>query len=257
MTDTAREVKDVVSPDRWAEAQEWERESWISTERQRARWCRNMIWPVLAALKMKPRFRGNDWNDWWADRFDRYRFLPRQVSDAIELGCGPYTNWRIISEHCRADHLVLSDPLIRTYVRFPHTFVRHAYREALCSLDDHTIECAPFADNTFDVVIMINVLDHVQDARRCMCKALGLVKAGGWLIIGQELSDATDLAKLGDAPGHEGHPIAVDEPWMRTQLGTVFAPHVERVLTRQEGRDPSHHYGTFLFAGTKRDAETA
>lgn len=240
-----------VSESRWKDAQAWERDTWIATEKRRARYFKNWLWPVLAAVGLKPRFRGNDWNDWWAKGFDHYRFLPRQIDNAIELGCGPYTNWRLIGKQCQTKHLVLSDPLIRTYAGFPLTYVRHLHRSAACTLDDHPAEACVFAAGAFDVVVMINVLDHVRDASRCMQVAQELVRPGGWLVIGQDLSDAGDVEVLERAPGHEGHPIAVDERWMRDQLGESWSPAVNRVLSRGEGRDPAHHSGTFLFAGRR------
>jgi SAM-dependent methyltransferase len=252
MTDQSLKVTVKVSESRWREAQDWERDGWIATEKKRARFFKNWIWPVFSVLGLKPRYRGNDWNDWWADHFGHYHFLPDHVGNAIELGCGPYTNWRLIGERCHAEHLVLSDPLIRTYVGFPHTFLRHLYRKAACMVDDHPIEDCPFSSGRFDLVVMINVLDHVRDAEVCLQTALRLVRPGGWLIVGQDLTDAGDLERLRDAPGHEGHPITVDEAWMRTQLGDALEPVVDCVLPREKGRCPEHHSGTFLIAGQRR-----
>ena len=50
---------------------------------------------ALRALNWR-RAWGDDWNHWWKERFDGYRFLPVELGDCVELGCGPYTNTRLV-----------------------------------------------------------------------------------------------------------------------------------------------------------------
>ncbi|MFH0909273.1 MAG: methyltransferase domain-containing protein [bacterium] len=245
-------ILDKVSEDRWQQAQAWEAEVWISTEKARAKWGKNLVWRLLAAIGLKPRDRGDDWNQWWADRFDQYRFLPPRIERAIELGCGPYTNMRLVLTSCQPREMVLSDPLIRTYLEFPLSFVRRMQIEGKCTIDDHAIEECPFPDSSFDLVLMINVLDHVRDADLCMARAAALLRSQGWLIIGQAMTDEQDLKVLEGKEGEIGHPIKVNEAWMATHLAGRFEPAIQRLLKREEGRDPEHHCGTFLFAGSKR-----
>lgn len=235
----------------WEQAQEWERAWWIHTQKQRARYGKNLLWRVLSALRLKPAYRGDDWNEWWAKQFDNYSFLPPTVENMIELGCGPYTNARLVAGKCRPRHLVLSDPLIATYVNFKMTFVADMYRRGGCMIDDHPIEECPFASDYFDVVIMINVLDHVQDAERCMDAALSITRPGGFLVIGQELSDEHDILAMKGLEGEEGHPIKVNHQWFEERMAGKFEPVIQKVLDRESGRDPAHHYGTYLFAGRK------
>src|SRR5262249_17473870 len=153
---------------------------------------KNYVWRLLAAFGLVPKHRGEDWNAWWKSQFDDYAFLPASVNNALEVGCGPYTNMRLIMERCQPGHIVLSDPLIRTYVHFKLPFVAESYRKALCMLDDHLLEELPFANNYFALAVMINVLDHVQDARQCMKNLLRVTRPGGFVIIGQELSNDED-----------------------------------------------------------------
>lgn len=241
---------DCVERERWGQAQSWEEAFWIRTEKTRARYGKNLIWRMLSWVGLKPRFRGDDSNLWWKEKFSQYSFLPATVGNAVELGCGPYTNMRHILGVCTPGHLVLSDPLIKTYVNFPLTFVHHAYRTAFCMLDDHPAEDCPFADGYFDLVVMINVLDHVRDADACLRAASRITAPGGFLILGQELSDAHDADAMKDDPGQVGHPIRVDHHWMDERLHG-FEPVIKRILPRDEGRGPEHHYGTYLFAGRR------
>ena len=246
-----RAVTEKVTLERWREAQIWERNHWINTQRLRARCFKNTIWRLLSAAGRVSKYRGDDWNSWWKRQFDNYGFLPREIENAIEVGCGPYTNVRLMLDHCRIHHLVLSDPLIRTYVRFKLTLVSEMYREAACTLDDHPLESLPFASNYFDLVVKINVLDHVQDAHKCMENLVNVVRTGGLLIVGQDLTNEEDMKVLKQDAGAVGHPIKLDHEWFEPFF-KGFEPVIMKVLSREHGRDPSQHYGTLIFAGRKK-----
>ena len=246
-----RIVQDKVSVERWHAAQEWEEQHWIGAQRARAKYGKNYIWRVLRLLKLVPTYRGDDWNSWWSKQFNDYAFLPDSAKNALEVGCGPYTNIRLILERCRVEHLVLSDPLIRTYVKFKLTFVSAMYRNVGCVLDDHPLEELPFADNYFDLTVMINVLDHVQDARLSMENLIRCTRPGGMVIIGQDLSNDEDINALRKDLGAVGHPIKLDEEWFRPWLDQGFTPVIRKVLSREQGREPAMHYGTLVFAGRK------
>lgn len=245
-----------VSAERWGQAQEWEKNHWVQTQQARSRFGKNWIWRILNAVGLVQRYRGDDWNGWWKNQFDGYRFLPPRIQNAIEVGCGPYTNIRLMQGHVHFDHIVLSDPLIRTYVKFKLTFVSDMYRSMQASLDDHPLEQLPYASNYFDLAVMINVLDHVRDAGACMDNLVRIVRPGGIVILGQDLTNEEDMAvalRDTEASGETGHPIKLQhewfDPWINTQR---FEPIISKVLPRPEGRAPAAHYGTLLFAGRKR-----
>ena len=222
----------------------------MMTQRQRARYFKNYIWRALSLFRLVPKYRGDDSNAWWKEQFDGYAFLPREVNNALEVGCGPYTNMRLILEQCRARHLFLSDPLIRTYVNFKLTFVSDLYRKGLCTLDDHPLEQLPFATDYFDLVVMINVLDHVRDAHQCMESIARVTRPGGIFIIGQDLTNEEDLKAMANDRGAAGHPIKLNEEWFAPYLAKA-QPVLHKVLKRHEGRSPEYHYATLIFAGRK------
>ena len=242
-----------VSTERWKTAQHWERSHWVNTQRARAKYGKNFIWRVLTRLGLRSKYRGDDWNEWWKSRFDGYGFLPRRISNALEVGCGPYTNVRLMLDHTSFDHLFLSDPLIRTYVGFKLTFVSEMYRRAACILDDHPLEELPFASSYFDLTVMINVLDNVRDAHACMNQLIRVIRPGGWLVLGQDLTDDQDVARQRGTEGEIGHPIKLRHEWFNPWLDSgAFDIHQHRILSRAEGRSPEGHYGTLLFAGRNR-----
>jgi ubiquinone/menaquinone biosynthesis C-methylase UbiE len=248
---TDRQLTDRTSKEHWDRAQAWECGHWVREQKQLAKFGKNQLWRLLSAMGFLERYRGDDRNRWWQGMFDNYSFLPSTVANALEVGCGPYTNMRLIQKACRADHLCLSDPLIRTYVRFKMTFVSQMYREAACCLDDHPLEQLPFADRYFDLSVMINVLDHVQDANACMKNLLRVTRAGGYLILGQDLTNEEDLARHPEGLA-TGHPITLNEEWFKPYLGGQFDVLLNKVLPRQAGWAPEWHYGTLVFAGRRR-----
>jgi SAM-dependent methyltransferase len=190
---------------------------------------------------------GDDWNHWWKRQFDDYRFLPAELGDYIELGCGPYTNTRLILEQRKARSVVCSDPLVRSYVDFAGRWLAEAHGAGRVEIDDHPIEETPFPRGSFDVVVMINVLDHVRDAGLCMRNAIGLVRPGGFFVFGQDLSDDEDLAYH---PYDVGHPIRLRREDLERDLRTL-APVHRLDLPREQGRDPRLHYATLVYAGRK------
>lgn len=238
-----------ISDERWHQAQAWELALWQSTQHKRG-WKR-LAWPFvrpLLAVFAKERVDLDDWNFWWARQFNNYDFLPRHVLNYIEVGCGPFTNTRLIFRGMTADHVVCSDPLAREYAKLRSTWLSRASRGGQILLDDHPLEECPFARDYFDVVVMINVLDHVRDADACLKIATGLVKPGGHIIIGQDLTDEQDLRQF---PADDvGHPIRLAAADVEAHL-RGFAPVINRTLTREEGRDPTTHCGDLVFAGKK------
>ena len=237
-----------VGVDRWKQAQEWELAVWRDGHEKRG-WKR-LVWPVVGPVLRALNWRrawGDDWNHWWKERFDGYGFLPERLGDYAELGCGPYTNTRVILEGRETTRVVCSDPLVRSYVTFRGRWLAEAYAAGRVEVDDHPIEELPFPAGSFDTVVMINVLDHVRDADACLRTAVDLVRPGGYLVLGQDLSDEDDIAAH---PYDVGHPIRLRREDIDPYLEAFETVH-RRDLTREEGRDPRLHYSTLVYAGRK------
>jgi SAM-dependent methyltransferase len=236
-----------VNTERWLEAQRWELSVWEAAQR-RTGWRRlavPVLRPLLTAIGSR-RLEGDDWNYWWAEQFDDYSFLPHEVGDFIELGCGPYTNTRLIIRDRKIHRIVCSDPLVKSYVQFKHSWLARAYHKGLVLVDDFPLEETPYAPGTFDVVVLINVLDHVYDFDLCMRNAIGLVRPTGYFLIGQDLTDPHE-----HQTEDVGHPIWVTAAEVEAHLHE-FDPVLAKKLKREEGRNPSHHYSTLVYAGRKR-----
>jgi SAM-dependent methyltransferase len=231
---------------RWNEAQAAERALWVESQRRRG-WKR-LAWPVarpLLAVVGSRRITGDDRNLWWREQFDRFEFLPRDLGDYIELGCGPYTNTRLILRGRSAQRVVCSDPLIRTYLTFSGRWLAEAYRAGKVEVDDHPVEECPFPQSSFDVVVMINVLEHVQDADVCMRTATGLVRSGGFFVLGNRLVALDGL-------GHDPlHPIRLARSDLDPYLAE-FEPLIDKHLDPTQGADgPDPNFSNLIFAGRK------
>ena len=236
-----------VAAERWQRAQNWESQHWNRSNRP----FRNVAKRVLQKIGFRKHEIGDDWNHWWAERFNHYDFIPRDVENAIEFGCGPYTNLRIVSAGRKIAHAYCSDPLLRTYLKFRYTWLSESYRRHEVLIDDHPMEHAPFASDFFDLVVVINVLDHVRDAPECLRQAVRVVKPQGVLVLGQDLTCEEDLHMPG-VLNDVGHPIRINHRTLDSCLDGVFDPIIRRILSREEGREPKAHYGTYLYAGIKR-----
>jgi SAM-dependent methyltransferase len=250
MTNPKIQQNEIVSHERWKTAQDWEKSHWLRNHKALGKFGKNYIWRLLAMFGRVEKYRGDDRNRWWQSMFDNYRFLPANVNNALEAGCGPYTNMRLIQRVCQPAHLYLSDPLIRTYAKFNMTFLREMYQNVACCLDDHPLEDLPFADDYFDLTVMINVLDHVRDPHACMANLIRVTRPGGIMLVGQDLTNAEDLARQPEGV-KIGHPITMEEEWFKPYFNTQFQPLLMKTVPREVGWAPEWHYGTLIFAGRK------
>ncbi len=239
-----------VTKTRWERAQEWELAFWRRAETRHG-WKRiayPIVRPVLGAVG-SGKVVGDDWNGWWRDGFDGYSFLPDELGDYIELGCGPYTNTRLILHGRRAARVVCSDPLAGEYLKFRDRWLSRAQRKGLVEVDDHPIEETTFPPNSFDTVVLINVLDHVRDVDLCFENALALLRPGGWFVFGQDLAKA----ETADVPNYEwfeeGHPHRIGLADIEAHLASLN----ERYRRLIPARDTRLQSGVFAFAGVRRD----
>jgi SAM-dependent methyltransferase len=237
---------DAVDKDRWQRAQQWELEFWQRAQ-QKTGWKKvafKVARPFLAAIQSR-RATGDDWNHWWREQFDDYSFLPENMGQYIELGCGPYTNTRLVLRDHTADRVVCSDPLADEYLKFKGRWLSDAHRKGDIEVDNHPIEELPYEPGTFDVVVIINVLDHVMDADACMKTAIGLLKPGGIIVFGQNLANPEMRGK--HEWFEEGHPIRATAEDVEGYLQGL-----EPVLNKTvPPNDPPLHTGMLVYAGRR------
>ena len=215
-----------VSDRRWSEAQHFER-----------------------GFALTQRVKQDDWNYWWAEKFEGYKHLRgRNLENVLEVGCGPNTNIRFILELVNCRHVYLEDPLIQTYLQFP-CFVSSVSKDNQLGVDvtSHRLEALPYKDNLMDLVVCINVLGHIQSVPKALEEMERVLKPGGLLILGEDLTNDEDCLRCPDVVVDVGHPIRIDldDLSIHSRLdryNTIF----ERMLPQNEGRNPRAHYGTLV-----------
>ena len=214
-----------VSQERWQQAQAWERDA-----------------------QKKIAAKGDDYNYWWFDKFDGYRAIHgRQFADVLEVGCGPNTNTRMILPFIEFERLWLEDPLIETYLKKLAKLIHLPATHLIDSLEDLSL-----ADSSMNLVICINVLDHVQDAEKCMEQMKRVLAPGGVLIIGQDLSNEEDYKLCPESWADVGHPIKLDVDFFDRFLpAQEYNALYDVLLDREQGRNPKCHYGTMCWIGEK------
>lgn len=210
----------------------------------------------------------DDWNKWWYDKYERYGVLKnRHFSSVLEVGCGPHTNIRYILPEITFDKLYLEDPLVQYYTTYSlnkpnsliHNLKKKFKKERVnylvkifsdlninVDLSSSKLEDLPYKDQQMDLVICINVLDHVNNYEQCMQEIFRVLDLGGLLILGQDLSNQEDLAHCPESYTDIGHPIKIDHLILEQTFTGKYHKIFEKILPRDEGRNPKAHYATYL-----------
>lgn len=185
-----------VDTNRWEQAQQYERDTWM-THNPDATDDRNMT---------------------HSDAFGGYKALPKFLGDVIELGCGPFTNMRFILQDRSFGKVVLVDPLIDQYLKHnnciyrPGTWLGDTAQTVNSAIEDYE------TDQTFDVVVMINVIHHCKDADAVLAKIRSLLNPGGYLVFHEPPREIDPLTHY-----DMGHPLSPTAAYLEAFIGK-FAP---------------------------------
>lgn len=217
------------SEERWKEAQKWELNAWLGSEK-------NL----------------EDWNSWWFNHFQNFKYLEDRVFKSfLEVGCGPYcrNTEYFIKLFPNISTVSILDPLLNEYIKhgyYVNTVIKkYNTNNFSCSLESYS------DDKKYDVVLCINVLDHVKDSNLCMDKMYNSLNKGGVLILGQDLTCEEDFNLEPGLLTDPGHPIRLDHFYFRDKLKDYN--HIfHKILERELGRNPKAHYGTLFYVGSKK-----
>lgn len=245
-----------VSSGEWTEAQAYESNTWVLNNQRNS--YAKLIYKFIKLLR-HPRalwqnivFRdfycGDDWNFWWMEKFEKYKALPKHITNALEVGCGPYSNIRIVSKLVQIDNITCTDPLMDTYKKFKLTWVSEMARKGKIKAITETCESISATDNFYDLVICNNVLDHVQDAPKCFREMHRVLKPGGHFVFSQDLTSEAEIARQ---PKREGHPIRLNHTILNETLDPLYTPALKKILPESESRS-DEFYGTYIFIGVKK-----
>ncbi len=241
----------------WQDAQKYEENTWVVNNRRNSipkimvKFARALKKPkyFFQLLKFRDFYCGDDWNFWWMEKMDDYRALPDKMDRALEVGCGPYTNIRLISKLKKIGEIVCTDPLMDVYKNFTHTWVSVMSKKGKVKAMKGMCEQIDFADGYFDLVVCNNVLDHVLDAEKGLLEMHRVLKPGGFFVFAQDLTDEAGIQKK---EKHEGHPIRLDHQYLDAFFADKYEPAFKDMLSREESRVFDDYYGTYLLIGKKK-----
>jgi len=237
--------KGVVSVDdnRWKEAQEYEKKIWMKDFK----------------------FVADDNDKKNKDSFNNYSALDGKIFDnVIELGCGPFTNLRYILSHIKCKKIDLLDPLIKDYIKKYNC----AYKHGLISGDNvwrnrffgskkqvnlYNFSIEEFVvDKKYDLIIMINVLEHCKDFEIIKKKILSMSKKGSYFVFSDKIFNLDQIKQNLKNTYDSGHPLRVDKKYLMKFLKDNFRKiywRTQKIETYRGNRDLSHM--KFYYIGEK------
>lgn len=219
---TKKHIIENIEPNRWELAQKWELQEWASCPED-----------------------SDDWNSWWMYKFDNYNFLKNyKINSMIEVGCGPYCrNIRnVLGVIGGCNEIYLEDPLLDQYIAL-NKFVKHMPGIKISKPLEETV-----LDKQVDCVICCNVIGHCFSTQKCFEAMINMLAPNGILIFAEDLANEEDYSKMPVCD--VGHPLRLDLETCETYLKDL-KPIYNKVLPREDGRNPECHYATMIYAGIK------
>src|SRR5512135_3105073 len=155
-----------------------------------------------------------DRNSWWKKNFNNYEDIKGiPVQSLLEVGCGPFaqnTQYVLNALNQKPSKIFLNDPLLNEYINL---------NKPVCRINKELnvgIYPYPFEEckiTPVDMIICINVLDHVFNMPRCLEAIYNGLNPGGILIFGNELTSEENFKNTPiDDPNAMLHPIRFDYP---------------------------------------------
>ncbi len=197
-----------VSKERWESAQRYELSEWIE----------------------RAAHFTDDRNFFHKDRFDNYLALKGHphVTSFIELGCGPFTNARLILDRfSNVEKVTLLDPLAAKYQQHhPHCHYQNSSIRIGFDTQEVEVITSPIEEFTtteqYDVVVMINVLEHCYDIPAIFSKIDEILAPQGLFVYADVQFDLADIKHLAETTYNAGHPIRLTKEYVNGVLDANY-----------------------------------
>lgn len=188
--------------ERWQEAQYYERKTWCAS-------------PSMELI--------SDHNEEHLIHFNNYESIDDLGDNlsVIELGCGPFTNMRFILYRIgkRVESVSLLDPLINDYIQSAPNCTYKNGELAGKKIKTFAMPIEEFvAPEKYDVVVMINVLDHCFDIDLIFEKISAMLNEGGILVFMERAYDESVLKQSLETIYDAGHPIRITEAYLENKI---------------------------------------
>ena len=206
-----------VSKERWEEAQRYELSEWVE----------------------RASHFTDDRNFFHKDRFDNYMSLKGHpnVTSFIELGCGPFTNARVILDRFpNIEKITLLDPLAEKYQQ-QHPHCQYKDSSIRIGFDSHDVEVisSPIEEFTtsqkYDIVVMINVLEHCYDIPAIFNKIDEILAPEGLFVYADVQFNLEDIKQLTESTYNAGHPIRLTKEYVNNVLDTNYTQLFSQTFT--------------------------
>lgn len=244
-------------------------------------------------------FERTGWMEMWSgaadDRnyrhkadFDDYQTLSGMTFDhAIELGCGPFTNLRLIAQVCTIKRCTLLDPLIMTYLGHKHcSYNKRMLRcESVLSrllsapkplrgirrivrylaplllvkqIPVHELIASPIEEMpvraSYDLIVIINVIEHCYDIDLVFDRIINMAAPDAVLVFHDKYYEHETVSQLVKGHYYEaGHPLMVDRSVIDGFLENHFEPLFRRTVQKSIEHIPvMPEYDGLFFIGRLR-----
>src|SRR5208283_479085 len=188
--------------------------------------------------------------------------------NAIELGCGPFTNLRHIKRACKIKKCTLLDPLVeshmqhrnctytKTYLRgeekllyskLSRSFFSRAMRRLIKYIaPQYLFSILPVSEIIskpieempvhfrYDLAVLINVIEHCYNIDMIFNNIKKILKKDAIFIIHDKYHSHLDIAHKVKKHFDSGHPIRVDRAVLDNFLDENFIPLYNKVDRKQE-----------------------
>jgi SAM-dependent methyltransferase len=210
-----------VDESRWKEAQYYERKTWMEVNL-----CRD-----------------HDHNIQNKNDLGGYSYLSgKSFNKVIEVGCGPFTNLLHILPLINASEVYLLDPLIISYLGHPNCKYSNRFLgEKPVNLIASSIEDFQ-TPLSFDLVVIINVLQHCKDAFRVLSNIRNILSPNGILVFHEPCFKMQALKEFYDA----GHPLLVSYEFLND-----FLNGFKKIYRNEFSRGDQEFDKYICFSGTK------
>ncbi len=198
-------------------------------------------------------------------RFAGYESLRgRRFERALEIGCGPFTNLRLMADVCTVGSVSLLDPALGDYLHHRTAYydrsrlylppvapivarvwsrspsvgrtVLRTLRRTVPVHDLFTQGAEDAPSGAADLVVMINVIEHCLDATKVLASVADSVRPGGVLVLADKCYDPEVVQERAAFVYDEAHPLRVTEHAFRPILSTFRVLFHSAVLDRDVER---------------------
>jgi len=250
----------VVSEERWRKAQVCEKNHWF-----------------VRGIKTS-----DDRNYHHSRNFNNYSEIKdKQFNSALEIGCGPFTNTRVIAKICSIKNITLLDPMVLDYLKHPFCSYNENYlfSEYAPILGKVVRKVSPFAfkfyrsvlstktkivkllnipgekiarTEVYDLIIMINVIEHCYNAETLFQNILNITKSGSYLIFEDKLLENNEIKRALANSYDAAHPLKVDKDMIDSFLTEHFTIVYKRVQSNSDFYAGEEHPSEDLYFIGKR-----